>query len=229
MVYAFAENFLLPLSHDEVVHGKGSLLGKMFGDDWQRLASLRLTLGYMYSQPGKKLLFMGSELGQRREWDHDRELDWDLLQSPPHAGLQRWVADLNRVYRAEAALHELDFDPSGFRWVDGTDAAQSVISYARHGKSAADVVLVVCNFTPVPRHNYRVGVPGGGKWIELLNSDAETYGGSDQGNLGGTTATPMRYHDLPYSLSLTLPPLAALFLKQVGGRPGLGTDGGGES
>ncbi|MDA8163438.1 MAG: 1,4-alpha-glucan branching protein GlgB [Desulfobacteraceae bacterium] len=211
--YAFYENFVLPLSHDEVVHGKGSLLGKMPGDDWQKFANLRTLFGYMYAHPGKKLMFMGGEIGQWREWAHDESLEWHLLQFAPHAGLQRWVEDLNKLYRSEPALHEVDFSNEGFEWVDVHDWEQSVISFLRKGKNPEEVVLVVCNFTPVPRLNYRVGVPRGGYWQELLCSDAELYGGSGYGNLGGVEAAPVpaqgRYHSLP----LTLPPLGVVFLK----------------
>jgi 1,4-alpha-glucan branching enzyme len=215
MLYAFHENFILPLSHDEVVYGKGSLLGKMPGDDWQRFANLRLLFGYMYAQPAKKLLFMGGEFGQWREWAHDESLQWDLLQYAPHAGLRRWVTELNRLYRSEPALHELDCHPAGFEWIDCHDAASSVVSLIRKGKSTDDIVLVACNFTSVPRHNYRVGAPRGGFWREILNSDARDYGGSGQGNLGGVEAVPIGLHGRPYSLTLTLPPLAAVFFKHA--------------
>ena len=215
MIYAFHENFVLPLSHDEVVHGKGSLLGKMPGDDWQKFANLRLLLGYMYAQSGKKLLFMGGEIGQRREWEHDESLDWYLLQDAPHAGVQRWVQDLNRCYRGEPALHELDTDPAGFEWIDAGDAESSIVCFLRKGGSSHDTVLVVCNFTPVPRHGYRVGVPRGGSWSELLNSDAHEYGGSGQGNFGGVQAAPVRFHGRPYSLTITLPPLGVVFFKSA--------------
>jgi 1,4-alpha-glucan branching enzyme len=219
MLYAFSENFLLPLSHDEVVHGKRSLLRKMPGDDWQRFANLRLLFGYMYAQHGKKLLFMGGEFGQRREWAHDDSLDWHLLQSPLHAGLLRWVQDLNTVYRSHPALYELDFDPAGFEWVDCNDSDQSTISLIRRGRSKDEVFLVACNFTPQPRHDYRVGAPRDGRWVEVLNSDAAAYGGSGQGNWGGVDATPTPFHGRPYSLTLTLPPLAAVFFQSMGGTP----------
>jgi len=214
MVYAFTENFVLPLSHDEVVHGKGSLLGKMPGDEWQKFANLRVLLGYMWSQPGKKLLFMGGEFGQWAEWNHDASLDWHLLQYAPHAALVRWVEDLNRLLRSEPALHRLDFDPAGFEWISGDDAENSVLCFLRRGPAPADTLLVVCNFTPVPRHNYRVGAPGGGIWKEILNSDAREYWGSGQGNMGGVEASPTPYHGRTHSLNLTLPPLSALFLKR---------------
>ncbi len=219
MLYAFTENFVLPLSHDEVVHGKGSLLAKMSGDDWQKFANLRLLYGYMYAQPGKKLLFMGGEFGQWREWHHDECLEWHLVQFAPHVGLQKWVEDLNRLYRREPALHELDFDWAGFEWIDANDAEQSVLSFIRKGRSTDDLFLVVGNFTPVPRVNYRVGVPRGGVWKEMLNSDAEEYGGSGWGNLGGVVSAPISSHGRPYSLTLSLPPLAAVFLKSKGPNP----------
>jgi len=213
MLYAFYENFILPLSHDEVVHGKGSLLSKMPGDDWQKFANLRLLLGYMYAQPGKKLLFMGGELGQWREWQHDESLDWHLLQYQRHTELQRWVKDLNQLYKSEPALHEFDCAPTGFEWIDCTDTDHSVISFIRKGKSTGSIVLAVCNFTPVPRLNYRVGVLRRSFWRELLNSDAKEYGGSGHGNLGGAEAAPIPYHGRHYSLNLTLPPLAVLFFR----------------
>jgi 1,4-alpha-glucan branching enzyme len=213
MIYAFHENFVLPLSHDEVVYGKGSLLGKMPGDDWQKFANLRALFGYMYAQPAKKLLFMGGEFGQWREWVHDAGLDWNLLDYPFHAALQKWVEDLNRLYRSEPALHELDCDAGGFEWIDCDDADSSVISLIRKAKSSSTIVLVLCNFTPVPRHNYRVGAPRGGWWQELLNSDAAEYGGGNIGNFGGTEAAPIGLHGRPYSLTLALPPLSASFFR----------------
>jgi 1,4-alpha-glucan branching enzyme len=213
MLYAFQENFVLSLSHDEVVHGKGSLLGKMPKDEWQKFANLRLLYGYMYAQPGKKLLFMGGEFGQWQEWNHDASLDWHLLDHPPHAGLARWVEDLNHLYRTEPALHEIDYDPAGFEWIDCGDAEQSVISLIRKGSSTKDLVVAVCNFTPVPRYNYRVGVPYKGFWKELLNSDAVYYGGSGQGNIGGIETAPVQSHGRPHSLYITLPPLAVVFFK----------------
>jgi 1,4-alpha-glucan branching enzyme len=216
MLYAFMENFVLPISHDEVVYGKGSLLGKMPGDDWQKFANLRLLLGYMYTQPGKKLLFMGCEFGQWNEWNHEASLDWHLLQSPSHAGVQRWVEDLNRLYRSEPALHELDTSPAGFEWIDCNDAPASVVSCLRKGRTTDDILLIVCNFTPVPRLNYRVGAPRGGFWHEVRNSDASDYGGVGYGNLGGVEAAPIAWHGRPYSLTLTLPPLALVFFKSEG-------------
>ena len=212
LVYAFFENFVLPLSHDEVVHGKGSLLGKMPGDDWQKFANLRLLLGYMYAQPGKKLLFMGGELGQWREWAHDESLEWHLLDYPPHAGLKRWVEDLNQFYRGQPALYELDFEQAGFEWIDCNDVEHSVVSLMRKGRSPDDLLVAVCNFTPTTHSNYRIGVPQPGFWRELLNSDAGEYGGSSQGNLGGVEAAPIPLHSRPYSLTITLPPLAIVFL-----------------
>jgi 1,4-alpha-glucan branching enzyme len=216
MMYAFSENFVLPLSHDEVVHGKGSLLGKMPGDNWQKFANLRTLYGYMYAQPGKKLLFMGGEFGQWREWNHDASLDWHLLEYPAHFALQRWVEDLNRLYRTEPALYEADGQPSGFAWIDCTDAPASVLSALRLGKDAASMMLIVVNFTPVPRHNYRVGAPRRGFWQEILNSDAAEYGGSNQGNLGGVDTSPVPYHGHAQSLNLILPPLGVVFLKYIG-------------
>jgi 1,4-alpha-glucan branching enzyme len=212
-LYANHENFVLPLSHDEVVHGKGSLLGRMPGDDWQRFANLRLLLAYMYGQPGKKLLFMGGEFGQWREWNHDESLDWHLLDLPRHAGLQQWVRALNRAHAQETALHELDSDPAGFEWIDCNDTDHSTISLIRKGRSTTDIVLIVCNFTPLPWLNYRVGVPHNGFWRELLNSDAHEYGGSGHGNMGGIEADAVPFHGRPYSLNLTVPPLGAIFLK----------------
>jgi 1,4-alpha-glucan branching enzyme len=213
MIYAFQENYVLPLSHDEVVHGKGSLLGKMPGDEWQKFANLRLLFGYMYAQPGKKLIFMGGEFGQWSEWAHDRSLDWHLLDSAAHRGLQRWLTDLNRLYRTEPAMHASDFSPDGFRWIDCNDSLHSTISLIRcHPEGAGDIIAVF-NFTPVPRQNYRVGVPRAGLWHELLNSDAGDYAGSGQGNLGGLEAAPVPFHGLAQSLNLTLPPLGGIFLK----------------
>lgn len=217
IMYAFSENFVLPFSHDEVVHGKGSLVGKMPGDEWQRCANLRLLFGYMYGHPGKKLLFMGDEFAQVKEWHHDESLEWHVLQYPFHLGVQRWVRDLNHFYRGEPALYEQDFSFDGFEWVDFHDWECNVISFIRKGKSTDDVILVVGNFTPVPRHNYRVGAPHGGFWKEALNSDATIYGGSGQGNSGGMNASPVPVHGRAYSLSLTLPPLGILILKHEGG------------
>jgi 1,4-alpha-glucan branching enzyme len=211
-VYAFSENFVLPLSHDEVVHGKGSLLGKMPGDDWQRFATLRLLYGYQFAQPGKKLLFMGAELATWREWDHEAGLDWGLLEHAPHAGVRRWVADLNALYRSRPALHRGDADPAGFAWVLEGEAEASVLAFLR--RTADDDVLVVCNFTPVPRPGLQTGVPVGGRWRELLNSDAVDYGGSGVGNLGTVTAVAPRDRSegqgRPWLLTVTAPPLSCV-------------------
>jgi len=213
LLYAFHENFILPLSHDEVVHGKGSLISAMPGDLWQKFANLRLLFGYMFGQPGKKLLFMGCEFGQWNEWYHEVSLDWHLLEQPHHAGVQLWLADLNRVYRQEPALYEIDFTWTGFEWIDCNDVDASVLTFLRRGQRPEDVVLVACNFTPVPRMPYRVGVPQGGFWQELLNSDAREYGGSGLGNAGGLAAEAVPHHGRPFSLNLTLPPLAVVFLR----------------
>jgi 1,4-alpha-glucan branching enzyme len=204
--YAFNENFVLPLSHDEVVHGKGSLIGRMPGDNWQQFANLRLLFGWMWGHPGKKLLFMGGEFGQRREWAHETSLEWHVAeQFADHAGVQRWVADLNRCYRN--SLHKNDFSPDGFRWVRRGDWEQSVLGFLR------SETLVILNFTPVPRYAYRIGVPRGGYWREALNSDAGEYGGSGVGNFGGLEAEPTPCDGYGHSLTLTLPPLGALFLQ----------------
>ncbi|HWW60186.1 MAG TPA: 1,4-alpha-glucan branching protein GlgB [Thermoanaerobaculia bacterium] len=213
MMYAFSESFALPLSHDEVVHGKGSLINKMAGDEWQKFANLRALFAWMYANPGKKLLFMGGEFGQRREWNHDRELDWELLDSPVHDSLRRWVEDLNKFYRDHPAMHEQDVHPDGFEWIDCCDTENSVVSLMRRSKSAPDDVVVgVLSFTPVPRQNYQIGVPRGGHWREVLNSDATLYGGSGQGNMGGVEAVPIPMHARKWSVTLTLPPLGAVFL-----------------
>jgi 1,4-alpha-glucan branching enzyme len=216
MLYAFHENFVLPLSHDEVVYGKGSLIGKMPGDDWQKFANLRALYGYMYAQPAKKVLFMGGEFGQWREWVHDESLQWYLLDYPLHAGLSKWLSDLNHVYKSEPAMHEWDCEPAGFEWIDCGDANNSVVSLIRRGKSTSTIILVICNFTPVPRLDYRIGVPRGGHWREVLNSDAGAYGGGNMGNSGGAEAIPSAVHGRPYSLTVTLPPLAVLFFKNEG-------------
>jgi 1,4-alpha-glucan branching enzyme len=210
-VYAFSENFVLPLSHDEVVHGKKSLLDKMAGDGQQRFANLRLLFGYMYAQPGKKLLFMGAEFAQGREWNHDGSLDWHLTDVDQHQGVMRWVEDLNRFYRGVPALHALDCDPRGFQWLDCCDSENSVLSFVRRDESGAQMALCVFNFTPVARTNYRLGVPHGGRWNEALNSDAPRYGGSAYGNFGGLDAVPVGAHGRHWSLNVTLPPLGALF------------------
>jgi 1,4-alpha-glucan branching enzyme len=209
MVYAFNENFMLPLSHDEVVHGKGSLYNKMPGDEWQRAANLRLLLGHMWTHPGKKLLFMGGEFGQQLEWNHDAALQWSLLQQPSHAGVQRWVSDLNALYRDHRALHEVDFKPEGFEWVDMQNAELSVFAFLRKARDGTPL-LVVANFTPVPREDYLVGVPRRGRWRERLNSDAPIYGGSGIGNLGGVSTVPVSVHGHFQALNLRLPPLGLL-------------------
>jgi 1,4-alpha-glucan branching enzyme len=211
--YAFFENFILPISHDEVVHGKGALHGKMPGDEWQKNANLRLLFGYMYGHPGKKLLFMGCEIAQWKEWSHEESIEWDSLQYPSHADVQRWVKDLNRLYRSEPALYEQDFSNDGFEWIDIHDWENSCISFLRKGKSPENTILVVCNFTPVPRYNYHLGVPSAGFWKEILNSDAQIYGGSGHGNFGGVEASPMPSHGKSCSVSITLPPLGVLFFK----------------
>jgi len=216
IVYAFSENFILSISHDEVTHGKGSLFGKMPGDEWQKSANLRSLIGYMFGHPGKKLLFMGSELGQWREWSHEDSLEWHVLQFPMHAGVQRWLKDLGHFYRNEPALYEIDFALEGFEWIDMHDWEDSTLSFIRKGKSSEDIVLVVCNFTPVPRYNYHVGVPRGGVWREVLNSDAALYGGSNHGNSGSVEASPIPAHGRFNSISITLPPLGVLFFRSEG-------------
>lgn len=216
MVYAFTENFMLSLSHDEVVHGKKSLIEKMPGDDWQKFANMRLLYGYMYGHPGKKLLFMGQEFGQRSEWNHDAQLDWNLLEFPLHQQLQRWLKELNYLYKTDAALYEHDFDGSGFEWMDCQDWERGIISFMRRSSEGAST-LVVCNFTPEPRTNYKIGIPTGGYWREVLNSDAIEYGGSGLGNMGGVEAAPIPSQGRFYSLSLIIPPLGILFLKKQDG------------
>src|SRR5690349_19485846 len=205
--YAFHENFVLPLSHDEVVHGKGSLMGRMPGDDWQQFANLRTLFGYMWSHPGKKLLFMGGEFGQRREWAHESSLEWHVLDHAEHSGLMRWVSDLNRVYASEPALYEVDFDQSGFEWIDCCDSDKSTLSFLRKSRNGEEVVLVACNFTPVPRENYLLGVPQAGHWREIINSDAPYYGGSGMGNFGGVDSHPVPAHGRYHAIRITLPPL----------------------
>ena len=214
--YAFSENFVLALSHDEVVYGKGSLMEKMPGDDWQRFANLRALYAYMWTHPGKKLLFMGGEIGQWNEWHHETSLDWSLLQYDRHEQLRQWLRDLNHLYRDEPALWQLDFEQGGFEWVDCHDFEQSVVSYLRKGREGPEPILVVCNFTPVPRLGYKVGVPRGGYWRELLNSDSEQYGGSGCGNFGGVEAAPEQAQGRPFSLTLTLPPLGVVLFKPGG-------------
>jgi len=214
LVYAFSENFVLPLSHDEVVHGKGSLFDRMPGDHWQKLANLRAYYASMFCHPGKKLLFMGSELAQQREWNHDRELDWYLLDQPGHQGAQRLVRDLNRIYSSTPALHEIDFSADGFEWLDADDKANSVLSWIRRARDGRFVVCV-SNFTPVVRHHHRIGVPVSGRYRELLNTDSEIYGGSGVGNLGVTEAVNVPIHGRPAALELVLPPLATLILEPL--------------
>jgi 1,4-alpha-glucan branching enzyme len=211
-VYAYSENFVLPLSHDEVVHGKGSLLGKMPGDAWQRLANLRLLLGYQWTQPGKKLLFMGGELGQPTEWDHDAAVPWALRDDQRHEGVVRWVRDLNALYGRTAALHGLDVDPRGFEWIEASDAAAGVLAYLRRGPDG-EVVVVAINLTPTPHERYRLGLPSGGTWLEVLNGDAETYGGSGMGNLGRVRAERTPWHGRDHSARIVLPPLAVVVLE----------------
>jgi 1,4-alpha-glucan branching enzyme len=212
LIYAFSENFVLPLSHDEVVHGKGSLLGKMPGDPWQKLANLRALYGYMWAHPGKKLLFMGGEIGQEQEWRSDGSLDWHLLEQPEHAGVQELVRDLNVHYRDEPALWEVDFEPAGFRWLEANDADANVVAFARFAAEDARVLVCACNFSPVPRHGYRVGLPRDGSWRELLNTDDERYGGGGIGNAGTLEAERTPWHDQPFSAAVTLPPLGVLWL-----------------
>jgi 1,4-alpha-glucan branching enzyme len=212
--YAFTENFVLPLSHDEVVHGKGSLLGKMPGDEWQRFANLRLLYGYMWGHPGKKLLFMGAEFGQVKEWVHEESLEWHVIEFGYHAGVQKWVRDLNRLYRDERSLHEADFDPDGFEWIDFHDADTGVVAFIRKGRTVGDIMLFVCNLTPVVREGYRLGVPADGWWREMLNSDALDYCGSGKGNSGGVNAEHVPSHRRPFSINIKLPPLAAVIFKR---------------
>ena len=217
LLYAFHENFILVLSHDEVVHGKRSMLNKMPGDTWQKFANLRLFYGYMYGHPGKKLLFMGGEIGQWQEWRPGRSLDWHLLAREPHAKLQRFVKDLNRLYRSEPALFEADFESSGFEWIDFRDTEQSIVAFLRRPRREGAPVIFVCNFTPVPRFGYRIGVARPGFYRELLNSDSEFYGGSNLGNIGGVCAEKVPFHAYPYSLRITVPPLAvSVFRREEG-------------
>ena len=213
LLYAFQENFVLPFSHDEVVYGKGSMIAKMPGDEWRKFANLRLLYGFMYTHPGKKLLFMGNEIGQWPEWQHDAGIAWSHLQYPYHQGVQRWVRDLNTFLRGTPALHALDFEPAGFSWIDCNDSRQSIVSYIRRGKDPLEIVVCIANFTPVPRYNYRVGLPEPGYWEEALNSDAELYGGSGQGNLGGMEATPVAMHGQFQSINIILPPLAVVVFR----------------
>ena len=213
LLYAFTENFVLPLSHDEVVHGKGSILARMPGDHWQQFANMRLYYSFMYGHPGKKLLFMGGEFGQRREWNNNDELDWHLLDDPQHAGVQRLVRDLNQLYTSTPALYERDCKASGFEWIDCTDNLNGVIAFIRHAETGKELVVVVCNFTPVVQYQYRIGVPMPGRYVERLNSDSTAYGGSGVGNLSGVEAETYISHGRPYSLSMTLPPLSTTILQ----------------
>jgi 1,4-alpha-glucan branching enzyme len=213
LLYAFTENFILPFSHDEVVHGKGSMFGKIPGDDWRKAATLRALYGFMYAHPGKKLMFMGCEFGQTREWNYDQSLDWHALENPLHSGLRHFVADLNRTYTNEPAMHQVDFDPNGFHWIDCNDNENSVVSFIRRAQNPDDFVVALLNFTPVPREGYRIGVPRDGGYIELLNSDAEAYGGSNCGNGGIVFSEPIASHGYNVSLSLRIPPLGFLLLK----------------
>jgi 1,4-alpha-glucan branching enzyme len=212
MLYAFTENFILPFSHDEVVHGKRAMLDKMPNDAWQKYATLRALYGFMYGHPGKKLLFMGNEFGQWREWNHDESLDWHLLDDPAHLGLMRYVQALNSLYNAEPALHQVDFDPAGFKWIDCADAEHSIVAFIRSSREG-EIVVGILNFTPVPRADYRIGVPRAGYYAELINSDSTAYGGGDVGNAGGATTEPVAAHGFAQSIRLTVPPLACLFLK----------------
>jgi 1,4-alpha-glucan branching enzyme len=215
-MYAFVENYILPLSHDEVVYGKGSLLRKMPGDEWQKFASLRLLFSYMWALPGKKLLFMGDEFGQWSEWNHDSSLDWHLLEVPMHGRLARLVGTLNHLYKTEPAMHRGDAQSHGFEWIDGSNAKDSILTFMRRGDSERDVVIAAFNFTPVPRSPYRIGVPEPGRWREILNSDAKELGGSGRGNLGVVESRPIRWNGRHHSINVTLPPLGAVFFKPDG-------------
>ena len=213
LMYAYSENFVLPLSHDEVVHGKGSLLNKMSGDPWRKFANLRSLFAYMWAHPGKKLLFMGGELAQYSEWNHDAQLDWAALQDHRHAGVQRLVADLNRIYRDTAALWEVDHEPEGFQWIDANDADNNVISFFRANKTHDEFLVCIANLSPIPRYNFRVGLPAKGAYVEALNTDSESYGGSNVGNLGVVEAEPIPWHGLDHSATVAVPPLAVLWLR----------------
>jgi len=219
LLYAFSENFILVLSHDEVVHGKRSLLNKMPGDMWQKFANLRLLYGFMYSHPGKNLLFMGGELGQWDEWNHDKSIDWHLMQFAPHRCLQKFVIDLNRIYQSEPALYEGDFHYEGFEWIDFRDSDNSIISFMRKGKDPDDLLIIVCNFTPLPRPGYRIGVAKNSHYKEILNSDSQIYWGSNMGNAGGVNADKVPWHAKPYSIKITIPPLSVLIFKPVRTQP----------
>jgi 1,4-alpha-glucan branching enzyme len=213
MMYAWSENFVLPISHDEVVHGKGSLFGKMPGDDWQKRANLRSLLAYMWAHPGKQLLFMGSEIAQGREWNHDTALDWGLLEDPGHKGVQTLVADINRIYKDTPPLWELDNTPDGFQWIDANDADNNVFSFIRNSSKAGEHLVCIANLSPLPRSGFRVGLPKKGRFEEILNTDAENYGGSGVGNLGSVVAEPIPWHGLDHSAEVTLPPLGVVWLK----------------
>jgi 1,4-alpha-glucan branching enzyme len=219
LIYAFSENFLLPLSHDEVVHGKGSLLSKMPGDRWQQLANLRALYGFMWAHPGKKLLFMGGELAQEQEWRASGSLDWHLLERADHAGVQQLVRDLNHVYRAEPALWEVDFDGAGFRWLEPNDAAANTLAFSRLSRDGKRLVVCVCNLSPVVRERYRLGLPRAGRWREALNTDSALYGGSNIGNLGGVVAEARPWHGQEHSAEVTLPPLGVVWLVPDEQRP----------
>ncbi|HEX4771249.1 MAG TPA: 1,4-alpha-glucan branching protein GlgB [Bryobacteraceae bacterium] len=212
-VYAFNENFLLPLSHDEVVHGKASLINKMPGDLWKKFANLRVLFSYMYAEPGKKLLFMGNEIAQLSEWNHDGSIDWALLKQEPHAQIRLLVGDLNRLYRSESALYSIEYKPATFEWIDASDADRNIISFLRNGSAESEKLIIICNFSPVPRDSYRVGAPLKGFWKEILNTDAKQYGGSGWGNYGGVNTVPFPLHGRPYSLTVNVPPLATVYLK----------------
>jgi 1,4-alpha-glucan branching enzyme len=216
LLYAFHENFVLPISHDEVVHGKGSLLKKMPGDEWQRFANARAFLGYMYTHPGKKLLFMGSEIGQYEEWDYNSGVKWELLQFDLHRKLQRLSRELNELYRSQPALYEVDYHWSGFEWVDFHDVDNSIIAFLRRAQDPNDFLLVCCNFTPVPRQEYRFGVPADGFYEELMNTDAERFGGSNIGNRGTVVSEPVPAHGRDHSIPVTLPPLGVVVFKKRG-------------
>jgi 1,4-alpha-glucan branching enzyme len=213
MLYAWSENFVLPFSHDEVVHGKGSMINKIPGDSWQKAATLRTLYAYQYAHPGKKLLFMGGEFGMWREWSEKWGLPWDIVGEPPHQGIERFVRDLNTLYRREPALYEVDFDPAGFQWIDANDNENSVFAFLRRGRQEGEFLVCALNFTPVPREGYRIGVPEPGLYEELLNSDASIYGGGNLGNAGAVRTEPIAAHGYPQSLRLVVPPLGALYLK----------------
>jgi 1,4-alpha-glucan branching enzyme len=214
MLYAFTENFVLPFSHDEVVHGKRAMLDKMPGGLWQKHANLRALYGYMFTHPGKKLMFMGAEIGQWSEWNYDSSLEWHLLQYAEHQGMRRWVQDLNHTYQHEPSLHEVDFEYAGFQWIDCCDNENSVMSFIRRARNPDDYTVIVTNFTPVPRLDYRIGVPDGGWYRELLNSDSSRYSGSNLGNAGGAQAEPRPMHGFEYSMSITVPPLGFVLFKR---------------